>query len=146
MDRREFVRRGCAACAGVTLLAPLLQGCAATRYATGTLHRDGLLLDASEFLAPDGTLRPYVVVRHEALHFPICVFRFSDADYAALWMQCAHLGAELQVSGQALQCPAHGSEYDNRGVVTNGPADQNLRRFPVQVAAHRLFIDLRATS
>jgi len=87
--------------------------------------------------------RLYIVVRNEELVFPICVYRFSDQDYSAIWMQCAHQGAELNVAGDYLQCPAHGSEYDNRGKVTNGPADRNLRTFPVTINNNQLFIDLR---
>ena len=46
-------------------------------------------------------------------------------------------------AGDYLQCPAHGSEYDNRGKVTNGPADKDLRTFPVTIDNNQLFIDLR---
>jgi len=60
-------------------------------------------------------------------------------------MQCSHQGAELQASGDFLQCPAHGSEFDKKGVVTNGPANNNLRTFPVRANANELFIDLRKT-
>jgi len=84
-----------------------------------------------------------LVVGNDVLLFPICVDRFSDNDYSAIWMQCAHQGAELNVAGDYLQCPAHGSEYDNRGKVTNGPADRDLRTFPVAIDNNQLFIDLR---
>jgi len=47
------------------------------------------------------------------------------------------------VSGDKLQCPAHGSEYNNRGNVTNGPADRDIRSFPVSLIDNQVFIDLR---
>jgi Rieske Fe-S protein len=147
MNRREFIGRGCGACLGAVALGTVLTGCAATRYAATTLTPNGLQLSLREFLVEGSTsptYRPFVVVRHEALRFPICVFRFSETEYAALWMQCAHQGAELQATDAALQCPAHGSEFDRRGQVTHGPAATPLRRFPVTVAAHELFLDLRA--
>ena len=150
MNRRDFVRRSCAACLGATALAPLLalEGCAPTLFATGRLNSDGLLLDLKEFVLPGGrraqpTYRPYVVVRHDDLAYPIGVFRHGPAEFTALWLQCSHLGAELQVNGEALQCPAHGSEFSNRGAVTSGPADAPLRVFPVTVDNQHLFIDLR---
>ena len=87
--------------------------------------------------------RSFLIIRNEALQYPICVYRFSDTEYAALWMRCSHQGAELQASGDFLQCPAHGSEFNNKGKVTNGPADNNLRTFPVTVTTNELFIDLR---
>jgi len=42
-----------------------------------------------------------------------------------------------------LQCAAHGSEFNNRGMVRNGPAISNLRTFPVTVNQDQVFIDLR---
>lgn len=37
--------------------------------------------------------------------------------YHALWTGCTHQGTELQVFGDRLQCPAHGSEFANTGAV-----------------------------
>lgn len=93
-----------------------------------------------------GSFASFIVVRNENLLFPICVYRFSDQDYSAIWLKCAHMGAEVNVVGDTLQCPAHGSEYSNRGVVTNGPATSNLRTFPVVIRNNELFIDLRKQS
>lgn len=146
MKRREFIINSCNACLSVSALAVFISSCTIAQSITGKLNDDGLLLDASEFqVNKQGktTYLPYVVVRHESLKFPICVYRFSDTEYSALWMQCAHQGAEVQVMGTHLQCPAHGSEYNNRGMVTNGPATSDLRTFPVTINNNQLFIDLR---
>jgi Rieske Fe-S protein len=121
-----------------------LSSCAATKFASGKLTKDGILIDTKEFaLKEKDKYRLYIVVRNDSLLFPICVYRFTETDYSAVWMQCAHQGAELNVAGDYLQCPAHGSEYDNRGRVTNGPADRDLRTFPVAINNNQLFIDLR---
>ena len=144
MNRKEFLVKSCAACIGVTALSTMVSSCAATQFANGKLTKDGILIDVNEFaLKEKDKYRLYIVVRNEELLFPICVYRFSDTDYAALWMQCAHQGAELNVAGDYLQCPAHGSEYSNRGKVTNGPADRDLRTFPVTLNNNQIFIDLR---
>lgn len=144
MKRRDFIKSSCQACFAAGALAAGLSACGSTRYTSGQLNNDGLLVDLDEFRTGNGTgYRPYIVVRNEDLKFPICVYRFGDTEYTALWMQCAHQGAEVQVAGSYLQCPAHGSEYDNRGRVTNGPATRDLRSFPVSVVNHQLFIDLR---
>jgi Rieske Fe-S protein len=125
-------------------VATLLGSCATTKFSNGKLLKDGIVIDMQEFVINGSDkYRLYIVVRNEELVFPICVYRFSDKDYSAIWMQCAHQGAELNVAGDYLQCPAHGSEYDNRGKVTNGPADKNLRTFPVTINNKELFIDLR---
>ena len=92
------------------------------------------MIDINEFVIKDkDKYRLYVVVRNDKLLFPICVYRFNDTEYSAIWMQCAHQGADLNVAG----------EYDNRGKVTNGPADRDLRTFPVTISNNQLFIDLR---
>jgi Rieske Fe-S protein len=89
------------------------------------------------------TYKNYVVVNNEQLKYPICVFRQSDGQYIALLMQCTHQGTELQAFGDRLQCPAHGSEFDREGQVTQGPADTALRQFPVTLENQQLLINLK---
>lgn len=147
MNRREFVRSSCLTCLSATGMAAMLSSCSSTRYISGALGKDGLTLDANEFISKQKgktVYRPFVIIRNEALQYPICVYRFTENEYAALWMRCTHQGTELQASGDRLQCPAHGSEFDNKGAVKTGPADKALRTFPVTVSNNQLFIDLRA--
>lgn len=147
MDRRKFLKNGCSACLSATLFASMVSGCSSTRYITGSLGKDGLTIDPKEFLNKENGkagYRSFVVVRNDALQYPICIYRFDENNYSALWMSCTHQGAELQASGDRLQCPAHGSEFDNKGYVKTGPADKSLRTFPITVTNNQLFIDLRA--
>jgi Rieske Fe-S protein len=145
MDRRKFIKTSCVSCLSASLLSSaLFSACSPTQYITGTLEKDGLVISKDQFkVGNKGSYNSFVVVRNENLLFPICIYRFSDEDYSAIWLKCAHQGAEVNVVGDMLQCPAHGSEYNNRGVVTNGPATSNLRTFPVVVRNNELFIDLR---
>ena len=147
MDRREFIKNSCTACLSATVIGTVISSCAATRYISGTLAKDGLLVDANEFVTKQNgktIYRPFIIVRNDALQYPVCIYRFNDDEFAALWMQCTHQGTELQASGDRLQCTAHGSEFDNRGQVKTGPADRSLRSFPVTVSNNQLFIDMRA--
>ena len=149
MNRRKFIKEGCTACLSFTVLSSLVSSCTATKYATGNLVKDGVTVSKDEFKVKQkgGTAySSFIIVRNDSLQFPICVYRFSDTEYSALWMKCAHQGAELSASGDMLQCPAHGSEFNNRGQVTNGPANTNLRTFPVTVNGNEIFIDLRKQS
>lgn len=144
MDRRKFIRHSCAACLAGSTLAAVISSCSPTRYAGGKLGKDGIHIDINEFKEKGNErFRLFIVVRNQALQFPIYVYRFSATEYSALWMQCSHQGAELQASGERLQCSAHGSEFDNKGTVKTGPASRNLRNFPVSVEGNQLFIDLR---
>ena len=147
MDRREFIKNSCTACLSATLIGTAISSCTATRYITGTLGKDGLFVDASEFVTKQNgktVYRSFIIVRNDALQYPVCVYRFNDNEYSALWMRCTHQGTELQASGDRLQCTAHGSEFDNKGSVKTGPADISLRSFPVTVSNDQLFIDMRA--
>ena len=146
MDRRHFIKSTCTTCIATGGLLSLIASCGTGRYISGKLNNDGLIIDVDDFKTVKNnktSYLPYLVVRNEELKFPICIYRFSDSDYSALWMQCAHQGAEVQVVGSYLQCPAHGSEYNNRGNVTNGPAERDLRTFPVTIINDKLFVDLR---
>ena len=146
MNRREFLTKSCAACLGATAVSALVSSCASTRYTNGILGKDGLSISMDEFkIKKQGQTAylPYVIVRNDSLQYPIYVYRFGETEYSAVWMRCAHQGAELQAAGDQLHCPAHGSEFSNTGKVTNGPADRDLRSFPVTVNNNELFIDLR---
>ncbi len=127
--------------AGMTLLS----SCGSTRFLSGRLSDNGILIALDDFKKKDkaNAYHSYLVIRNEALQYPICIYRFTEDNYTALWMQCTHQGTELQVAGDALQCPAHGSEFDRTGKVAAGPANRNLRSFPVSVQGNELFIDLR---
>jgi Rieske Fe-S protein len=147
MDRRKFIKSGCTACLSVTVMGSFLSSCTATKYITGTLGKDGLFVDTKEFQTNQNGKEAYqsfIIIRNDALQYPICVYRFDDNNYTALWMRCTHQGTELQASGDRLQCTAHGSEFDTKGTVKNGPADKSLRNFPVTVLNNQIFIDLRA--
>lgn len=149
MNRKDFLVNACTACLSVTALSAFLPSCSSTRYIPGTLATDGLTISKDEFIIVkkgSPAYRSFIVIKNDTLQYPVCVYRFSDQEYTALWMRCAHQGAELQVSGDSLQCPAHGSEFSNKGMVTTGPADNNLRTFPVRVTNNEVFIDLRKQS
>lgn len=146
MDRRKFIRNSCTACLSATAFSAIVSSCTSTRFISGSLGKDGLTISASEFetgLKGKAAHRSFIIIRNEALQYPICVYRLNEREYSALWMRCTHQGAELQAAGEYLQCTAHGSEFDNKGTVKNGPADRNLRNFPVTLSGNQLFIDLR---
>jgi Rieske Fe-S protein len=147
MDRRSFIRNCGFACVGGTGIAGLLQGCGVSKLINGKIVGDDLVVPVADFETNTGgqaSFRKYLVVQHDILQYPVCVYRFGTNDYAALWMRCTHQGAELQVFGDRLQCPAHGSEFTNNGTVQNGPAEGTLRRFPVTVENNQLKISLKA--
>lgn len=140
MNRKQFVTACGAAC--LLGLPQWLAGCAGTTYLSAPIEGDSLVVPMTSFVSADKKFNRYVVVHNDKLEYPICVYRFSENDYKALLMKCTHQGTELQVFGDRLQCPAHGSEFANDGSVQGGPADTALRTFPVTVLADSLKIRL----
>ena len=147
MDRKDFIKTCGFACAGGGVMATLLQACGLSKTMDGTISGDDLVLPIADFetrAAGEVHYKKFIVVNNNKLKFPICVYRTDAQHYTALWLQCTHQGAELQVFGNKLQCPAHGSEFDNTGKATNGPASKALRSFPIKIESNQLKISLKA--
>lgn len=146
MNRLEFVKHGCILCLGSGILPGILLGCQTTHYVNGTIELNGIAVSKSEFTyiqKEKALTRQFIIIQNDKLEFPIYVYRFSENEYSAIWMKCSHQGAELQASGDHLQCPSHGSEFNNKGIVSNGPAERNLRSFPVSSVDDKIIIDMR---
>lgn len=149
MERRKFLKDGCLMCLGIAVAPQLFASCKTALQTTGNITENGITVTLDAFIKSNRnsvTYRDYIVVRNEILQYPICVYRLDETTYSALYMQCSHQGAELQVAGDRLTCPAHGSEFDHKGMVQQGPAGQALRSFPVTISGETLFIDLRKQS
>ncbi|GGA73043.1 hypothetical protein GCM10008015_12180 [Flavobacterium palustre] len=146
MDRKEFLKTcGFGCLAGITA-ATFLQSCSSSRVLEKEIVDSDILVPLTDFEIKNSKTtkyKKYVIIQNEKLQYPICVYRFDTNNYSALLMQCTHQGTELQVFGDKLQCAAHGSEFSNRGNVENGPADRNLRNFPITIDNNTLKISLK---
>ncbi|HVM88027.1 MAG TPA: Rieske (2Fe-2S) protein [Puia sp.] len=143
MERKNFLKTCGFACLGGTAFLSMLESCGSAKIISGTIVESNLVVPVSSFLLKENKFRKYVVVQHEKLQYPICVYRLSENNYSALLMRCTHQGTELQVFGDKLQCPAHGSEFNDKGIVQNGPASVNLRTFPVTIQQAQINISLK---
>ena len=147
MDRKDFIKNCGFACLGGTAMVTLLQSCTASKIMNSKIAGDDLVVPVKDFETRAGDekhYKKYIVVQNDLLQYPICIYRLNENEYSALWMKCSHQGAELQVFGDKLQCPAHGSEFDKKGTMKNGPADTGLRAFPVTIENNQLKISLKA--
>lgn len=146
MNRKEFLKTcGFGCLAGITGVT-LLQSCSSSLVLSKEIKESDILVPISDFEIKkerETTYKKYIIIQNELLKSPICVYRFDATDYAAMLMVCTHQGAELQVFGDKLQCHAHGSEFSNRGVLENGPADKDLRKFPIIIENNILKISLK---
>lgn len=147
MERKDFLKTCGFACLGGVGISTLLSSCGALKPLAGEIDGDELIVRVTDFAVGTSDkkeFKRYIILHNDLLKFPICIYRFNEFTYTALWMQCTHLGAELQVFGDKLQCPAHGSEFNNKGALQSGPADSSLRTFPVSVEQDKLKISLKA--
>jgi Rieske Fe-S protein len=146
MNRKQFLKTcGFGCLAGITGIT-LLQSCSSSQILSKEIKGSDILVPTSDFEIKkdrETTYKKYIIIQNELLKSPICVYRFNAIDYAAMLMVCTHQGAELQVFGDKLQCPAHGSEFSNRGVLENGPAEKDLRKFPIVIENNLLKISLK---
>jgi Rieske Fe-S protein len=146
MNRRKFITTGCVSCMAGGVMVSLLESCSSSRIVTAGISGSDMIVPITEFEIKkrDGkNFKKYLVLQNELLQYPICVYRFDENRYEALLMKCTHQGTELQVFGDKLQCPAHGSEFNNLGNVESGPAIGALRVFPVTISDDQLKISLK---
>ncbi len=144
MDRRTFLHQSCLACAGVMSASALLSACAGAQPIVGVVEGDDLVLPAGSFTNKNGSPKKCVVASHSGLKQPIAVFRDARGAYSSVLMRCTHKGVELRVTGERLECSAHGSSFDDHGAVLEGPASSPLRTFPTVERDGRVFISLKA--
>lgn len=146
MDRKQFLKTcGFGCLAGITGVT-LLQSCSPSLILSKEIKGSDILVPVSDFEIKnkrEKNYKKYIIIQNELLKSPICVYRFDATDYTAMLMVCTHQGAELQAFGDKLQCSAHGSEFSNRGILESGPADKDLRKFPIVIENNILKISLK---
>ncbi len=117
--RREFLT-GCAGCA---VLAGV-SGCTAVNPAP-TVEADagGSVLIAGRLEKPGDQLKVLLA----GVSDPILVWRTSQG-YGAASIVCTHRGSQVTFNAEAgsLDCPSHGSRFDQGGKVIHGPAKSPL--------------------
>ena len=134
--RREFVATCSACCASL-----FLSGCASlvTHPVPMSAGRVRVSLAAFPDLGrPDGAIK----LLPEGMVDPIYVLARGTGDFGALSPICTHRGCTVNVQGDRLVCPCHGSTYDRDGRVLKGPAQRALARYPVTRSGNDLVIEV----
>jgi Rieske Fe-S protein len=146
MNRKDFLKTCGFGCLATITGISLLQSCSSSQVLSKEIKGSDILVPVADFETISNgktEYKKYVIIQNEILQFPICVYRFNETEYKALLMKCTHQGAELQVYGDKLQCAAHGSEFSNIGTVESGPANTDLRNFPIAIENNILKISLK---
>src|SRR5690606_26207042 len=122
----------------------LATACAkASRWEPSSVVADGgvIVLDLNDHpsLAPPGGYDAFKVA---GVRSPILVMRIENDAFRVLSLQCPHLGCTVRWNNgtQQLECPCHGSTFDDVGRPTKGPAKRQLASYRWQMTGTRLHI------
>lgn len=144
MDRKEFIKNCSYVCLSFIGLSAI-PSCKPTKQVQGLLRDQQLLISKKEFeLDKNGKIsyRKSIVARADGMNYPIAVYRFSDEEFHALLLRCTHQDNELNMNGDMMSCPAHGSEFNKWGEIVQGPAEHKLQSFQVLQDKENLYIQL----
>lgn len=146
MNRRQFIKTGCIACASSLGAFTLLEGCAPQHYVSASMSKNNrIAVSKAEFIQikkGNRVERPLVIVKTEALAFPIVLYKLNNGRYSALYLQCTHQGCELNAYDHMLVCPCHGAEFSTTGEVMQGPAENQLKTFTTTEDHETIYIQL----
>lgn len=140
MERKKFLKN--VAVGGSILIAsPMVFSACSKDEDMGTPNDPGgsaattVDLTASAYAAL-GTIGGY------AYKGDIMIFRTGENSYLALSKICTHQGCDVTYShaNGNVPCPCHGSLYTTGGVVINGPATANLKKYSVTKSGNILTI------
>lgn len=142
MNRKEFLKLAGGSCLILAGIPQLFSGCTSVHRVSVIASDNKLTLAKKEFTEGVEEPRNMVLVRASSLAFPIALYRISAEEYIALWMECTHQGCEVNAQSNYLVCPCHGSEFDAKGNVLQGPAESNLKSFKVTTDHENIYIYL----
>lgn len=127
MKRRQFVEFA----AGALALGSL-PGCASL-VATQVSPMNGAIRLAvrnyPQLESPGGYLKLRTTTDGALLY----VLAVGDGRFIVVSPVCTHLQCIVNVEGERLVCPCHGSTYDRTGRVLRGPAERPLAQFPARL-------------
>lgn len=146
VSRRKFLLGSCMACAAAAVplvLTETVSSCAPAKTTGSTTPAP--VSDATakmvELNKSDFGSTNYKVVQAPGLRNGILVYKAGDGSYQAHLMKCTHMGANMNVQGDHISCPSHGSAFDFSGNVTKGPARAALQSFPVTVNGDKIIVN-----
>ena len=124
LSRREFLTRSTLAVAGA---AGLATGCGDGQFGPTALSKTttatAFKVSSLPGLATTGQFvkLPPDIVDSRGGPVLIAVKRLSPTSFFALSTVCTHQGCEINIRGNAFECPCHNAGYDSDGKVTQQP-------------------------
>lgn len=84
----------------------------------------------------------FQIIQPKDLYYNIGLKKESNGTYTALLLRCTHADNQLVSTGKGYKCNLHGSEFNQEGQVTQGPAEQPLKKYQTEVISDKIIIHL----
>lgn len=139
MERRTFLKTTCTLCgiAGLGMFMSSLSSCSPLPIYKTAIADNKISIPLSLFATNE-----LQIIRVKNVEYDIAVRKINDQKYIALLMQCTHADNQLVSTGKGFLCNSHGSNFDQEGTVTKGPAERSLRKFTTEINGDQLFIHI----
>lgn len=137
MDRRKFIKSGCALCAGIAggaLLLSSLESCTPLPFYKAITESNFIKVPLDKFGGNN-----FLIVTADDFVFDIAIIR-NNNEYNAMVMQCTHADNPVRFNGNEFRCNLHGSIFDRTGKVEKGPAEKPLSILKLEVKTDHLVI------
>ncbi len=119
--------------------ATLLEGCTSLPLYKTVAQNDQLTIPKSSIL-PGEKLK---LIRCETIDYDVLLVIAEDKNHQALLMKCTHADNILIANLNGLSCNLHGSTFNLKGEVTNGPANYPLQKFKTNEDENNINIFLK---
>lgn len=138
--RREFIKKtmGATGLAVCGASAFIFEGCASLTYITPDIEGNQLVVAKSELVD-----QKFVLLSHDKLRAPLHLSQTNDSEYQALLLLCTHKGCDVKPAGSIFVCPCHGSEFNSKGDVLLGPAEDRLNTYVATSDNDNIYIKLK---
>ncbi len=133
MDRKDFLSQVGVGAAAI-LIPACIGGLASCKKTSSTPQNVDFTLDVSSgSLTSDGGF---------LVSNGVVVARVNSSTFIAVSAACTHEGTTVNyvANSNKFHCPNHGAEYNSTGVVTQGPATQNLKKYNAVLTGTSLHI------
>ena len=136
MDRRDFLKVSCAACAVAVTGAALIESC--TKQNAGVNFTVDITTPANAALNNVGG---YVYASNSIIIARVAS-PLASLSFVALSQICTHNSCNVAytVGSGTFDCPCHGGRYDQNGKVISGPPPSPLTKYNVSLSGNILTV------
>jgi cytochrome b6-f complex iron-sulfur subunit len=141
MHRKDFIKGSCGVCLALSsgfLTSALLSACKTPLgVIKSAASNDIVSIPLAAFDKSD-----YKIIRVSNYDYDLAIQKNKDGTFSTLLLKCTHAGQPLTKTGSNYYCTLHGSQFTHEGIVTKGPAYENLTQLVTNVAGDLVKIQL----